>query len=120
MELDGSVKLFRRSAVVDPYTRGRPATVPGSWESAATSVLEGAWVDEVSVSPIGGDDRVGSLTSATLRVEAGADVRKGDGISRDPMALEPEFVIELVPFTPRNPFTGYAPLLEVPLRGARG
>lgn len=121
MELEGSVRLFRRGTVADPYTKGTAgAVVPGKWESAAKSTLDGAWVDEVAVNPRQGDDRVGSVTVATLYVEAGTDIRKGDGISRDLAATAPEFVIEVVPFMPRNPFTGFAPLTQVPLELPRG
>lgn len=121
MQLEGSVRLFRRKTAADPYTHGSAgAVVPTKWESADVSTLEGAWVDERSVVPVNGDDRVGSLTFAVLLVEAGADVRKGDGVSRDPAAVRPEFVLDVVPFVPLNPFTGWSPLIEVPLRGAQG
>lgn len=122
MDLQGSVKVFRRPEVADPYTRGDPgATVPGSWAAATSWELEGAAVLQSSAVALRGDDRVGSVAMLSLYVDnAAADLRKGDGVARSMAAERPEFVLEVVPFANTNPFTGWTPVLEVPLKEVTG
>lgn len=113
MELDGSVRLFRRGQVADPYNPAR--TVQGGWSDSVKSRLDGAVILRSPGVSVTADDRVGAAASVTLYVEAGADIRKGDGVSENLSASMPDFVVEVVPVVNRNPFTGWAPPVEVPL-----
>lgn len=119
MEFDGVVYRWRRKRVPDKYNPAKQTV--GPWSEADVVPIEGAAVLSSSGAALRNEDRVGALTLKSLYLDdPEADVQKGDGISLSPGGTSPEFQIEVLPQADSNPFTGWQPVREVPLKGAEG
>lgn len=118
----------RRVPVVDPY---RPdTTVPGRWEGPlAYLMLEQAFVASSSSSAVVDATRSQILTEKSLYLtESSADVQPGDRIRRGG-AFDPDtgtwsggvvLYVNARPEVDTNPFTGWQPVVEIPLDMSEG
>ncbi|MHA3682787.1 hypothetical protein ACXR2W_00800 [Leucobacter sp. HY1908] len=119
MQFDGSVLVFRRRMVENPANPVRP--IPGPWSEADSWELEGASLQSTGGVEMRGDGRLGSIATVTLYLDnPDADLRKGDGVAAALDAVAPDFVVNVVPVVNRNPFTGWTPAREVPLKEVNG
>lgn len=119
MEFHGKVYRWRRPTSPDPYNPDRERT--GEWHEAEQVELVGAWVASTSSYALRSEGRVQVLTAKSLFLDDPfADVQYGDGISTSPGGDMPEFIVDAAPRADENPFTGWQPVREVPLRGATG
>lgn len=119
MEFVGSVVRWRRQQVDNPYNPDR--TEWGPWSGAVQTVLEGASVLSSSAYALRAEGRDQALSMKSLFLDDPlADVQLGDGISLAPGGDAPEFQVVLVPNADVNPFTGWQPVREVPLKGVAG
>lgn len=87
------------------------------WDNADVIALPDSAVDRSSTSMIGDATRTGALESRSLFCPGDADVEFGDRIIDEHGV---EYSIDGVPDRVRNPFTGWAPPMEVPLKRGVG
>lgn len=119
MRFNQKVWRWRRPPVPNP--RNPDETRLGSWADSEVVEIEGAAVLSTSQYAVQTETRLQALTSKSLFLDdPHADVRRLDGISTKPGGSEPEFIVEVVPVADVNPFTGWQPALEVPLKGVHG
>lgn len=106
----------RRRPVVDPYDPG--ATVPGSWDDPLdTLVLDDVFVASSSSTQQLDATRTQILTAKSLYcTDPAVDVRAGDRIRRGSEL----FYVNARPEADTNPFTGWQPVVEIPLDEAEG
>lgn len=117
----------RRQPVTDPYDPG--AQVPGSWEDPLLYLeLEDAFVaSSSSTSPVDATrsqiltDKSLYCTEPSVDAQAGDRVRRGgtkgeDGIWRGGEVL----YVNVRPTADTNPFTGWQPVVEIPLDMSEG
>lgn len=104
----------RRQPVPDPYNPGRNA--PGSWDDAQTITLDDAWIASSSSTAVRDAPRSELLTAKSLYCLPDADVKVGDRI-RDGSYVG---LVRVRPSADTNPFTGWRPVLEVPLEEVSG
>ncbi|WP_022886363.1 hypothetical protein [Glaciibacter superstes] len=110
------VKRERRLPIPDPYNPDRQ--IPGSWDDPLDELpLEGAWIaSSSSVAPASATRTqivtAKSLycTNVTVDVLAGDRVRSGDEV----------LYIHVKPEADFNPFTGWRPVVEIPLEEVAG
>lgn len=108
----------RRQPVEDPY--GEPgATVPGSWTDDLDEIgLPGAYIAASSSTALTDATRQQVLTSKSLyATDPDVDVRVGDRIRR---GSEPPYYVNARPAADTNPFTGWTPIIEIPLDMTEG
>lgn len=108
----GSVLRARRTVVTDPYSQ---QPVPGG-DWGADETIEGAHVTGAQSVLTEADGRQQQTTRPTLVCPAGADVRVGDRIT------DGDRVFEVAAHAAKatNPFTGWTPPQEVPLKEVTG
>lgn len=117
----------RRQLVIDPYDPGAP--VPGSWGDPLTYLeLDGAFIaSSSSTAPLDATrsqiltEKSLYLTDPDADVRAGDRVRRGgskggDGIWRGGEVL----YVNVRPAADTNPFTGWQPVVEIPLDMTEG
>lgn len=104
----------RRPLIPDPYNAAR--LVWGDWADAETVTIEGAWVASSSSSLSQTATRVQILTEKSLFCRPDADVQPGDRIR----AGGTTYYVTVKPSADTNPFTGWSPVLEVPLEDREG
>jgi hypothetical protein len=105
----------RRREVSSEYVAGE--TSPGSWSEVDTVELPQAFVASSSSSSLRNATRSQILTSKSLYLtDPTADVRPGDRIRFGTSAL----YVHVRPEADVNPWTGWQPVLEVPLEAAEG
>lgn len=110
-----SVYRDRRPQVPDQYNPDR--TVPGDWANAESVELTGAFLDFQSSSLNADGARGRTDTRYTLYLSnPDADVRQGDRIRSGDLTL----YVNDMPHSPRNPFTGWRPVREIPLDHTSG
>jgi hypothetical protein len=114
----------RRDQVTDPYNPSR--TADGDWDAALTITLAGAFIaSSSSVSPSDAT-RDEILTNKSLYVtDPAADVRPRDRIRTAGMAFDGSdgtrpFYVRVRPDADINPFTGWQPVVEIPLELVEG
>ncbi|WP_404474837.1 hypothetical protein [Microbacterium aerolatum] len=115
----------RRMPVIDPYDPG--ASVPGSWgDPLAYLVLEQAFVASSSSTAPADATRSQILTEKSLYLtDPAADVQPGDRIRRGGTLAGTwtggeVLYINVRPAADTNPFTGWQPVVEIPLDMAEG
>lgn len=120
-----SVVRERRRMVPDPYKPGRE--VRGAWGADVDVLhLQGAFV--ASSSSVARSDAVRSeiLTTKSLYCQPDADVHPGDRIRRGGALVDGVWTggsllyVKERPESDTNPFTGWQPVLEIPLEGSEG
>ena len=110
-----SVTRERRLPVTDPYDPG--ATVPGSWSDPLdVLVLHGAFVASSSSTAPANATRTQILTAKSLYAAPDVDVRAGDRIRRGGET----YYVNARPEADTNPFTGWQPVVEIPLDMSEG
>jgi hypothetical protein len=109
-----TVQRDRRKTVPDPYSSA--GTAPGEWGDADSVTIANAWVASSSSSSTRDATRVQILTAKSLFCQPDADVRAGDRIRVDGET----YYIRVKPAADRNPFTGWRPVLEVPVEEVSG
>lgn len=117
----------RRQPVIDPYDPG--TTVPGSWDNLlAYFEIGSAFVaSSSSVAPVDAT-REQVLTDKSLYcTDPAVDVRVGDRIRRGGTRGEDGiwrggevYYVNVRPEADRNPFTGWQPVVEIPLDMSEG
>jgi len=109
-----TVHRDRRKQITDPYDATK--TVPGTWDDVETVPILNAFV--ASSSSAGGRDatRTQVLTSKSLYCAPGADVEVGDRIR----AAGVDYYVNAKPTADVNPFTGWQPVMEIPLDNTEG
>lgn len=105
----------RRLQVPDPNNPQR--TIPGPWSTAVTVTLQNAFIASASSASIRDGNRQQILTAKSLYCQPDADVRDGDRV-RAPDGYVG--YVHVIPSGDTNPFTGWRPVVEVPLEEARG
>lgn len=104
----------RRPLIPDPYNPDR--SVRGSWADADTVTIEGAWIASSSSTRTQTATRVQILTEKSLFCRPDADIQPGDRIR----ASDVTYFVVVKPAADTNPFTGWSPVLEVPLEDREG
>lgn len=106
----------RRRPVIDPYDPG--TSVPGSWDDPLDVLtIEGAFVASSSSTAVTDATREQILTDKSLYcTDPNVDVRAGDRIRRGADV----FYVNSRPEADRNPFTGWQPVVEIPLDMSEG
>lgn len=106
-----TVTRERRRPIQDPYDPA--ATIPGSWDGPLDVLpLEGCYVDFGASSSVNDATRSPVSTTTTLFCpDSSVDVKAGDRIR---VGADVWYVNER-PAGYVNPFTGWAPPLEIPL-----
>jgi hypothetical protein len=106
----------RRVPVIDPYDPG--ASVPGSWDDPLAYLdLEGAFVASSSSTAPVDATRAQILTEKSLYLtDPDADVQPGDRIRRGGEI----YYVNSRPAADMNPFTGWRPVVEIPLDMTEG
>lgn len=113
----------RRSSVTNPANPDRQ--IEGEFDPDLTIELPGSWI--ASSSSVAPTDATRSqiLTQKSLYLtDVTADVRPRDRIrdggTKEDLDSGIPYVVEVVPEADRNPFTGWQPYKEVPLKSATG
>lgn len=113
----------RRAQVADPYRPG--SETEGDWDPELTIALEQAWVaSSTSVAP-GDATRSQILTAKSLFLaNPNADVQPGDRIRTggeiDDLESGTPYKVDVIPEADTNPFTGWRPVIEIPLENVKG
>lgn len=92
--------------------------VEGDWDDPDELELPGAFIAQSSTSTIGDATRTGALEAKSLYCDPDADVQHGDRIREGKTG--PIFPVDGIPAADTNPFTGWKPIREVPLKRAVG
>lgn len=98
--------------VTDPYNPAR--TEPSG--AVTTITIEGAYVGPASSVAVADPTRAQVQVAKSLYCSPSADVKIGDRIR----AGAETFEVRELPDAPTNPFTGWQPVLEVPLERVIG
>lgn len=110
-----TVKRQRRRTAPDPYNPAR--TVPTDWSDPDEVVLPNAFVASTSSSATSSAVRSQVVTTKSLYLGTpGADVQPGDRI----VVGADKYQVEVKPAADTNPFTGWTPVQEIPLKEVSG
>lgn len=113
-------KVFRdrRPMITNPYNPARQ-TLQGDWTDAVTIELDGVYVAAGSQAARQGDGVRTEVTQSMslYSIDGNIDVKIGDRIRRANGDL---YIVEVRPAGDVNPFTGWAPGVEIPLVGVIG
>lgn len=105
----------RRKLIVDPYDP--TSTTPGPWTDPDTIELPGAFVASSSSASIPDPVRSQVITTKSLYLsDPAADVLTGDRIRSGSST----YSVDAKPEADRNPFTGWQPVQEIPLKLGEG
>jgi len=117
MDLPYGVSVFRdrRKPVTDPYDPDHE--IPGTWDDPLDTItIEQASVGPSSSTAVPDAARTQILTYMSLYCAPGVDVKAGDRIRTS----SDKYDVNEVPDAVTNPFTGWTPILEIPLKLAEG
>lgn len=105
----------RRKRIPDPYNPD--AFIPGPWDDPDVLQLPGAFVASSSSTSPSSATRSEILTTKSLYLtDATADVQAGDRIRVGATV----YTVEVRPEADVNPWTGWQPAVEIPLKGVDG
>lgn len=106
----------RRMPVIDPYDPD--ALVPGSWgDPLDTLSLEQAFIaSSSSVAPADATRRQVLTEKSLYCTDANVDVQVGDRVRRG----NETYYVNARPAADTNPFTGWQPIVEIPLDMTEG
>lgn len=113
-EYGQTVTRDRRKLIPDPYNPER--MIPGPWSDVDSSDIEQAFIASSSSTPVSSATRTQTLTEKSLYCQPDADVRAGDRIR----AGGEVYFVHAKPAGDVNPFTGWQPVVEIPLENAEG
>ena len=126
MDFPNGTTVFRdrRALVTDPNHPSRQ-TRDGDWDVSLTIVLAGAFVASSSSSSTKNANRIEVLTAKSLYgTDPTADVVFGDRIrvggTQSDLTSGTAYLVDAVPDADTNPFTGWQPAVEIPLRRDEG
>jgi len=108
-----TVKRLRAKPILDPYSQEQIAE---DWSDPDEVDLDGAYVGGSSTSRVLGESRTQALEARSLYCAPDADVRLGDKIQDGSKVYE----VDGIPDAETNPFTGWQPVREIPLRRGLG
>lgn len=110
-----TVERDRRKPIPDPYNPD--GVVPDSWDDVDTIALPGGFVSSSSSFALQNATRSQILTAKSLFLtDTTADVAAGDRIRAGGV----DYYIHEKPAGDVNPFTGWAPYVEIPLEDTEG
>lgn len=105
-----TVVRVRRKEIIDPYSG---QTTLGDWESATESNIDGAFVSSSSTSANSSAARNELLEDKSLYLhDPNSDVQAQDRIKADGVI----YTIDGMPSADKNPWTGWQPVREIPLK----
>lgn len=118
-----TVHRDRRPLVTDSVNPARQ--VLGAWSDATTIEIPGAYIGPASSRDASTATRDQTVTALSLFVtDTTVDVKKGDRIraggTAEDLASGTPYMVNARPVTDKNPFTGWAPYMEVPLELVEG
>jgi len=117
MEFESGVTVYRLrpKQIWDPMSQ---TYVLGDWDDPDVLPIDGAFIAQSSTSTLGDATRTGALEAKSLYCAPDADVQLGDRIREG--TTGPQYPVDGIPAADTNPFTGWQPDREVPLRRAVG
>lgn len=105
----------RRLRTADPYNPS--STVAGDWDTEHPLTVPGAFVASSTSTALQGATREQVLTNKSLYLtDPSADVQPGDRIR---VGTE-TYMVQVRPAADVNPFTGWQPVMEIPLELVEG
>lgn len=122
MFFGNGVTVFRdrRATAVDPYNPSR--TEPGAWGSSIA--IANAYIGPASSVAVSEPTRNQVQEQLALFCAPTDDVQRGDRIREGgtlgDLNSGVAYLVQELPDAPRNPFTGWQPVLEVPLERVVG
>ncbi|WP_336642335.1 hypothetical protein [Microbacterium sp. MMO-56] len=108
-----TVVRLRAKPVLDPYSQKQ---VGADWSDPDTLELPGSYVGQSSTARTLGASRTQILESRSLYCDPDLDVQALDKIQHGTVVYD----IDGFPDVEVNPFTGWSPVREIPLRRAAG
>lgn len=116
MEFAAGITVVRRRRPEIPSPSNPETTIPGNWADAASIDLPGAYLGPASGNAIPDSSRSQiDETRSLYLTDTSADVQTGDQIISGRV-----YYVREIPDAVRNPFTGWTPVLEVPLYHTEG
>lgn len=114
----------RRGTKVDPYNPSKTRAID-EFDPELTIELAGAQVASTSSTALRNATRTEILTAKSLYLtDVDADVREGDRIrvggSKDDLSSGVAYMVTARPASDVNPFTGWQPVVEIPLENVKG
>jgi len=119
MEFEHGVTVYRlrRKPVWDRYSN---SDIPGDWDDADELALPDAFIAQSSTAIVTSIARTQALEEKSLYLtDPDADVQVGDRIRPGADGPAP-FQVDGVPAADTNPFSGWQPVREIPLRAITG
>jgi hypothetical protein len=105
----------RRPTEPDQYNPGRTRPA-ATWAEAATITLpDDAWIGTPSIQGSSDPARSSTASTASLFCDIDVDVRKGDRLRYGSHT----FIVQAVPLSTPNPWTGWQPPVEIPIEEVR-
>lgn len=110
-----AVTRQRRQTTASPYNPSK--TVPGDWTNPSELTLTNAFVASSSTAGLTDAARAQIITRKSLYLgDPAQDVKPGDRIVDGADIYE----VDAMPAADTNPFTGWTPVKEIPLKGVVG
>jgi hypothetical protein len=109
-----SVLRDRQHRISDPYNPD--SSTPGGWDEVDTVEIEGGFVGSSSSAAVASATRTQVISDKSLFCDPSHDVREGDRIRSGSRA----YIVDAVPEADVNPFTGWQPVQEIPLKEVLG
>lgn len=113
-EFGQDVMRDRRKLITDPYDPSHQ--IQGGWDDPDTITLPGAFVASSSSAAVPDAARTEIVTYKSLYCDPALDVVDGDRIRSGADTYQ----VPEVPSADTNPFTGWQPVREIPLKGVKG
>ena len=113
----------RRARVEDPYNSAK--TTEGDWDPSLTIELDEAFIASSSSNPVADATRVELLTDKSLYLagaDVDADVQVRDRVRTADMDFSSGrgYTVTARPSADQNPFTGWRPVVEIPIEFVEG
>lgn len=105
-----SVERDRRKPIIDPYDPDN--STPGTWADVDTITIENAFVASSSSAGVASATRTQAISDKSLYCPPDEDVQFGDRIRSGTRTYD----VDAVPEADVNPFTGWQPVQEIPLK----
>ena len=109
-----AVRRHRQKRIVDPYDPSE--TTPGGWKDPDSITIEGGFIGSSSSAAVASATRTQIISGKSLYCDPSYDVLPGDRIESGPRMYD----VDAVPEADVNPFTGWQPVQEIPLKEVLG